>query len=853
MREKKISAKRQEQTKKPFFHILVILAAITCLWTHGARAADPSPSDTPPALTSAQAQQLLGVLNDDTKRRQFATTLQNFVKAQAKTGNTPSAPTTASTPTATPAAPTPPAKQLRPNSLGAELLSSLSNFSETGRHKANALLNTIIDFREVPRWARHVARDASLRAEMTGILFRAAIFAGLAAGLVILARFLIWKPKAKLAEMARRHGLDDLVRVRQEQAAAAEAARHDAYVQEAAAQTAAEHSEVDPAKDHLADQTQTIPPHNPPPPVDDAEAEQEARMRHQGALARLLLAVRRVPFALGNLLLDAISVSMIPLAAALVIWIDPSNDEAIEAALRDMAAIGVFGSSIVCVARALLAPAQPWLRLLTISNWAADYIFSWVRLIVMVIMIGGAVINLLDDCSLPVAIVTALTKVLALVVHLLVAVMILRSRTHVMAVCRRISQSAYASRMFLLLGRVWWIAALFFDMGLWLVWAAEIRNGYSTIWAIFLRSVVALVMVRVISIAAYGLLERFFRLAPQWAALSDDTKARLSLYYPIARRILGLIVTLVTVLALFVAWGTPMGTLFSPGGIGSRTLSSITTVIIELVIAAGIWEWTNVALDRYVKRADSWNDGPARIARIRTLQPMLRIILLVVLAIIIGLTILSQIGVNTAPLLAGASIFGVALGFGSQKLVQDFISGIFLLMENALTVGDTVTLNGTGGVVERLSLRTVHVRGGDGSMNIFPFSSLGQITNFNRDYANAMIVAKVGYDTDTDQVVAALNDITSSMREDETFKDWITNDFQLWGVDSLNDTSVSILGTVPTTTGGRWPVQREFNRRMKKIFQERGFTVPFPTQKVEIAGLAAWAERAGPKASIGES
>ena len=121
-----------------------------------------------------------------------------------------------------------------------------------------------------------------------------------------------------------------------------------------------------------------------------------------------------------------------------------------------------------------------------------------------------------------------------------------------------------------------------------------------------------------------------------------------------------------------------------------------------------------------------------RAARLRTLLPMLRTLLFVMIALVVVLTGLSQLGVNVGPLLAGASIFGVALGFGSQKLVQDFITGIFLLMENAMQVGDWVTLAGVSGTVEYLSIRTVRLRAGDGSLYTIPFSSVTTVNNTNR-------------------------------------------------------------------------------------------------------------------------
>src|SRR5208283_1976797 len=144
---------------------------------------------------------------------------------------------------------------------------------------------------------------------------------------------------------------------------------------------------------------------------------------------------------------------------------------------------------------------------------------------------------------------------------------------------------------------------------------------------------------------------------------------------------------------------------------------------------------------------------------LQTLMPMLRTALMIVIGIVAGLTVLSQIGVNIAPLLAGAGIIGVAIGFGSQKLVQDLITGIFLLLENAMQVGDTVTVSGLTGVVENLSVRTIRLRDGDGSVHIIPFSSVTSVTNQNRGLGNASVVVNVAYDEDTDRVAGELTAI----------------------------------------------------------------------------------------------
>ncbi len=136
-------------------------------------------------------------------------------------------------------------------------------------------------------------------------------------------------------------------------------------------------------------------------------------------------------------------------------------------------------------------------------------------------------------------------------------------------------------------------------------------------------------------------------------------------------------------------------------------------------------------------------------------------------------------------MLAGASIFGVALGFGSQKLVQDFITGIFLLMENAMQVGDWVTLAGVSGTVEYLSIRTVRLRGGDGSLYTVPFSSVSTVNNTNRGLGNAAVKVSIAYGQNLDLAISTLKEIGAALRADDQFKDGILSDFSFWGVDQV--------------------------------------------------------------------
>ncbi len=253
------------------------------------------------------------------------------------------------------------------------------------------------------------------------------------------------------------------------------------------------------------------------------------------------------------------------------------------------------------------------------------------------------------------------------------------------------------------------------------------------------------------------------------------------------------------------------------------------TVGVAGLVALAIWEATNAAIDQHLLRL-SREGRYARVARLRTFLPMLRTTLLSIIVTVVALTALSELGVNIAPLLAGAGIVGIAIGFGSQKLVQDLITGLFLLLENAMQVGDSVTVSGLSGVVENLSIRTIRLRAGDGSIHIVPFSSVTSVTNTNRGIGNAAVSVNVAYKEDPDRVGTVLKEIAAEMRKDPALKPMIRGDFDLWGVDKVDASMVTVIGQIECTDAGRWPVQREFYRRMKKRFQQLGIEIARPAQ-----------------------
>jgi moderate conductance mechanosensitive channel len=381
--------------------------------------------------------------------------------------------------------------------------------------------------------------------------------------------------------------------------------------------------------------------------------------------------------------------------------------------------------------------------------------------------------------------------------------------------------------------KLWHVYAIIFIAGGWIIYATDIRDGFGQ----FIRFVLSVFLVglaaRVADIVLAGALDRVFSVARNGSSRVARIEQRAVCYIRPLRFLLRSAISAVALITLFQIWGLDALGWFSRGTLVGRLASSAVTLILTVGIAIALWEAINLTLQDYLDGL-AQQDAVGRAARLRTIVPLVRNTLLLGLTVLVVLTALSELGVNIGPLLAGASIFGVALGFGSQKLVQDFITGIFLLVENAMQVGDTVTAGGLSGTVEHLSIRTLRLRAGDGSVHLIPFSSVSTVTNSNRGLGNAAIAVTVDYEEDSDRVGTVLAKIAAEMRGEEAFMNGMLSDLQLWGIDRVDGSTVTLAGQIVCTDGARWAVQREFNRRVKIAFQEEGIRM-MPT--VSITGF----------------
>jgi small conductance mechanosensitive channel len=220
-------------------------------------------------------------------------------------------------------------------------------------------------------------------------------------------------------------------------------------------------------------------------------------------------------------------------------------------------------------------------------------------------------------------------------------------------------------------------------------------------------------------------------------------------------------------------------------------------------------------------------------ARVATLTSVLRTLALVGLWSIVVVICLSQLGFDVRPILAGAGIVGLAVGFGAQYLVRDVIAGFFLVLEDQVRVGDVAVVNGTGGLVETVTFRTIVLRDLAGTVHIFPNGSVTTLANMTKDWSGYVVDVEVGYREDLDRIVALMRRVAEELRQDPAHGPSIIEPIEIFGVDAFKDASVVIKARLKTRPIQQWTVGREYRRRLLLAFAAENIEIP-ATRVVQV-------------------
>ncbi|MBW2483263.1 MAG: mechanosensitive ion channel family protein [Deltaproteobacteria bacterium] len=299
-----------------------------------------------------------------------------------------------------------------------------------------------------------------------------------------------------------------------------------------------------------------------------------------------------------------------------------------------------------------------------------------------------------------------------------------------------------------------------------------------------------------------------------------DQKRNIKHFAPLIRRLFRLALAALLFFIILGLWGIDLS-------IGRVFAADALQIIIVLILGFVLWEFAKSRIDRKLREEmpeadEEKEEGGAGGSRIGTLLMLLRKFVMAIMIVMVSLIILSNLGVNIGPLIAGAGVIGLAIGFGAQTLVKDIIAGIFFLIDDAFRVGDYIETAGTKGMVEHISLRSLRLRHPRGPVFNIPFGSMGTVKNNSRDYIITKLDFRVRYDTDVDKVRKIIKKINKAIMKDEEMAPVLLGKIKSQGVRELDDSAMIMRVKFKTIPGEQFVVRREVFRMMQEMFRENG-------------------------------
>ncbi|MGB6103088.1 MAG: mechanosensitive ion channel domain-containing protein [Pusillimonas sp.] len=550
-------------------------------------------------------------------------------------------------------------------------------------------------------------------------------------------------------------------------------------------------------------------------------------------------AVRRRRFAslaMGRKLLGVIAAFLIDVAATLLAALAGyilatalagSNGGATLFALQFLTAF-VMIEIAKAVSRGIFATRYDQLRLLPLSPDAANYWNHWLTLLIGLTGYGLlVVVPVAQAVFLP-----AVGKVLGLVIMLGVYIygvrVVWKNRKAVRAgLVQRAEQSGTAvfGTLLRVLGRIWHLIALAYFTVLLVVTQAEQDQALAFMLRATIQTVVAIVIGLLLAAALSSLLSRRIQLPDDWRRALPLLENRVNAYVPVTLKTLRLFILITVSLVVLDAWHAfdLLAWLDSAGG--RATVAMIVRVGIILALAALTW----TVLASLIEHRLGMSSGTRRPSeREKTLLMLFRNAAAIVIATMTALIVLSQIGINIGPLIAGAGVAGLAIGFGAQKLVQDVITGIFIQLENGMNQNDVVELAGIFGTVEKITIRSVVIRTLDGGYHLIPFSTIDKLTNHTRDYGYHYGEYNIAHRENVDEAIAQLELAFKDLMQDPELSREVLEEISIPGVTGLTERGFTIRVLIKTTPGNQWAIQRGFNRLVKQRFDAAGIELPYP-------------------------
>ena len=484
--------------------------------------------------------------------------------------------------------------------------------------------------------------------------------------------------------------------------------------------------------------------------------------------------------------------------------------------------------SLRAVLRLVFSRYGEHLRVLPVSSEETAYWYAWASRMVFFLGYGLLLAVPLINHFVTAELGRAVAIVIMLAALLRAAVIVMQNRVRTGAALEALGERMASpfARVSLAIGaRIWHVVAIIYLAAILVTSILYPEEALPFMLAATGQTIVAVVVGIALAALLTQVILRRIRIGDELRAKFPLLEARLNAYVPTALK-LARFVILAVVLAFIVDAWTPFdlgGWVASDAGAGmiGRLLSVALIVVLALLVWLVIASWIEFRLNPEA--------GATPNPRARTLLTIFRNAVAIALVVVTSMVVLAEIGINIAPLLAGAGVLGLAIGFGAQKLVQDVITGVFIQLERAIDVGDAVTAGGITGTVERMTIRSLGLRDLSGTYHLLPFSSVDTVSNYNRDFAYHVGEYGIGYREDTDEAIEHLRGAFDELLQDPALRAQILSDeLEVHGVTALADSSVNLRVRIKTLAGSQFPVGRAYNRLVKRHFDAAGIEIPFP-------------------------
>ncbi|CAB1068291.1 Potassium efflux system KefA protein / Small-conductance mechanosensitive channel [Olavius algarvensis Delta 1 endosymbiont] len=483
-------------------------------------------------------------------------------------------------------------------------------------------------------------------------------------------------------------------------------------------------------------------------------------------------------------------------------------------------------------ARVIFSPHAASLRLFPMEDRDATFLYNWILGIIFIAVFFAATGGIFGYFGLDPQLSLLMHSSSGIVVILALVIMIWQSRQRVaLAICSE-DLAACGSTLRTAFARNWHYFAVVYVLVAGGIWTAKALNRENVtflnlILSIFLIPILIGVdqwVQRLLKIASGEARETIDLSGDEPEKISKPTEAvgkmDLTHYVPLIRRFFRIFLIAFLIFVSLHLWGIDI----QIGRMFTRSALSIVLIVLLSFIA---WQLFKARIDQKLKEEMPDDEGEAEEggaggSRMGTLLVLLRKFVLAVMVVIVTLIILASLGVNIGPLIAGAGVIGLAIGFGAQTLVKDIIAGVFFLIDDAFRVGDFIEVGGTKGSVEHISLRSLRLRNPRGPVHTIPFGSMGTVTNNSRDYIISKLDFRVRYDTDVNKVRKIIKKINKKIMKDEEMGPVMLDKLKSQGVRELDDSAMIMRVKFKTIPGEQFVIRREVFRMMQESFREQG-------------------------------